>query len=408
MNVLILTPDAVGSTLLQRTLTIYMTLQQFDRPVINLHELTNGLAKYYSPEFNQEIVSKHTLEKRGYFQTLDEISNMLSSVDHYKTSRLAHYHLVRRNDPIEQQIPFYNYLNDNFFIISCRRDNIFEHALSMTMKDITKKLNVYDPMEKIESFAQYYSDGIIIDTDRFVYQLDAYKKYINWSETYFNISSYFNYERDVPQLEKYILNLPVFSKFKSKITWDSVFDFSFNDWNRMSYYLSDLSIVLNNKSLLESAATSDLLLQYQKHAPLEWPSVHCTDDIANLPMEIKNRLGQIKLSAQAEILLEHSEHKDFLTTHYNSYKKVKSTIEDMQKLGIFISGPPIKKQTLNEKKLIVQNFQQCLDYYNHWCEKNPEFRPQTDSDIGNNIQIETQFWHDTDNNPESKILLTNH
>ena len=43
MNVLILTPDAVGSTLLQRTITIYMQFHEFDRPTINLHELTNGL-----------------------------------------------------------------------------------------------------------------------------------------------------------------------------------------------------------------------------------------------------------------------------------------------------------------------------------------------------------------------------
>ena len=66
MNVLILTPDAVGSTLLQRMLTIYMQFHQFDRPTINLHELTNGLAKYYSPEFNQELVGKRALANWGY------------------------------------------------------------------------------------------------------------------------------------------------------------------------------------------------------------------------------------------------------------------------------------------------------------------------------------------------------
>ena len=58
MNVLILTPDAVGSTLLQRLLTVYMQLHDFDRHVINLHELTNGLNRYYSPEFNREILGK--------------------------------------------------------------------------------------------------------------------------------------------------------------------------------------------------------------------------------------------------------------------------------------------------------------------------------------------------------------
>lgn len=65
MNVLILTPDAVGSTLLQRLITIYMQFYEFDRPVINLHELTNGLEVYFSADFNQPIVSKRRVEKWG-------------------------------------------------------------------------------------------------------------------------------------------------------------------------------------------------------------------------------------------------------------------------------------------------------------------------------------------------------
>ena len=95
MNILILTPDAVGSTLLQRLITIYMQFYEFDRPVINLHELTNGLEKYYSNDFSQEIVSKRQVSAWGYYQTLEDVVNLLSSVDHYKVSRLAHYHLVQ-------------------------------------------------------------------------------------------------------------------------------------------------------------------------------------------------------------------------------------------------------------------------------------------------------------------------
>jgi hypothetical protein len=143
MNVLILTPDAVGSTLLQRMLTIYMQFHQLDRPTINLHELTNGLAKHYSLEFNQELVGKRTVKNWGYYQSLTEVVDLLSSVDHYKTSRLAHYHIRRRGDTIAQQIPFYEYLNENFYVIACRRSNVFEHALSMTLGKFTKKLNVF-------------------------------------------------------------------------------------------------------------------------------------------------------------------------------------------------------------------------------------------------------------------------
>ena len=116
MNVLILTPDAVGSTLLQRLITIYMQFHDFDRPVINLHELTNGLVKNYNATFKQEILGKKE-GAWGYHQNLAQIVELLAGVDHYKTSRLAHYHILRRQDSLSDQLSFYQYLNDNFYII---------------------------------------------------------------------------------------------------------------------------------------------------------------------------------------------------------------------------------------------------------------------------------------------------
>jgi len=98
MNVLILTPDRVGSTLLQRVITVYMQSHTYNRPVINLHELTNGLMKYYSPVFNQEVLGKPTDRPWGYYQSLDEILEHLNSTDHYKTARLAHYHILNRQE----------------------------------------------------------------------------------------------------------------------------------------------------------------------------------------------------------------------------------------------------------------------------------------------------------------------
>jgi hypothetical protein len=151
MNVLILTPDAVGSTLLQRLITIYMQFHHYDRPVINLHELTNGLVKYHNVTFDQDVLGKQD-GLWGYHQSLREVVDLLSTTDHYKTSRLAHYHIRNRQDSLEQQIPFYQYLNDNFYIISCRRHNVFEHALSLCLNKITKKLNVYSGDDKINTF----------------------------------------------------------------------------------------------------------------------------------------------------------------------------------------------------------------------------------------------------------------
>lgn len=405
MNVLILTPDAVGSTLLQRMLTIYMQFHQFDRPVINLHELTNGLEKYYSPEFNQEIVSKKALKQWGYHQSLAKVVELLGSVDHYKTSRLAHYHICRRGDTVEQQVPFYNYLNENFYVISCRRSNVFEHALSMTLNHVTKKLNVYDPHEKIDTFYEIYRSGIHLDTNAFIRQLDAYRQYIKWSDQYFNISSYFNYEQDVPRLEEYILNLPVFSGQTEQITWDKNFGISFNNWNKMHYACSDLgSVMINsgvdlNQLMLEN---SDSVSAYQQHAPPHWPVVHSEQELESLPAEIKQQFAHDCVSREGIISLLSPERQQQLNQYSPGYALGQQTIDQMIRLGIMISGPPIKKQTLAEKKAIIKNFDQLIETYNVWAEKNSDICSPVESEsMLFKAKEESNFWH----NIESTALV---
>jgi hypothetical protein len=397
MNVLILTPDAVGSTLLQRMLTIYMQFHEFDRPVINLHELTNGLAKYYSPEFNQELVSKKTVQNWGYYQTLEEVVELLSRVDHYKTSRLAHYHIRRRGDTVDQQVPFYNYLNDNFYIIACKRANVFEHALSMTLNKITKKLNVYNAYEKIDTFYEMYQSGITLDSEVFVKQLDAYKLYINWSEQYFNIGSYFNYEQDVPRLEQYILDLPVFSKQSNRVTWDKNFGISFNNWNKMHYVRSDLTELppsldknLKNLTLEKTNQVED----YQQHAPKDWPSVFSVEDINNLPITIKQQWSQSIINREGIISLLSQEKQQILSRYKQGYDQAQQTIDQMIDLGIIITGPPIKKQTLIEKRNIIKNFDDLVKIYNAWIDHNPDIAlPINNQNMSDNIHRESEFWN---------------
>ena len=203
MNVLILTPDRVGSTLLQRVLTVYMLRQGFDKPVINLHELTNGLEKYYNNILQQEVLGKPRGTEWGYYQTLSEIENLLKSVDHYKTARLARYHIVSRQDTIAEQLKFYDYINKNFYVISCRRENLFEHAISWGIHSHSKQLNVYSVEEKINVFQNIYKNKISVPKETLLTHLDNYKNYISWADTNFNIQSYWNYDIDIKNIEKY-------------------------------------------------------------------------------------------------------------------------------------------------------------------------------------------------------------
>jgi hypothetical protein len=403
MNVLILTPDAVGSTLLQRLITIYMQFHDFDRPVINLHELTNGLEKYYSPEFNREIVSKRRVKNWGYYQTLDQIVEMLDSVDHYKTSRLAQYHIRRRKDPLEKQIPFYQYLDDNFFIIACRRHNLFEHALSMSINKITKKLNVYNHQEKIDSFINMYAEPTNIDERVFVGQLEAYKEYMDWSARHFNIGSYFYYDDHLDDIENYILNLPIFDGQHNKLTWKNKFDIDFNDWNRMHHIPSDLGSLESEDlhslkiqyDLKQNINILDKVDLYQQIALPQWPEVYKTEDIIDLPDHIKTEFATLIYQHQTAAILEKATQntKNFVLSNAAKFKTACSAIDRMQQLDILISPPPIKKQTLADKIRTVKNFHRCLDIYNDWIVENPDLgKPLGDEDLQYQQQKEQQFW----------------
>jgi hypothetical protein len=397
MNVLILTPDAVGSTLLQRMLTIYMQFHDFDRPVINLHELTNGLAKYYSPEFGCELVSKKTVQNWGYHQSLQHVVELLDSVDHYKTSRLAHYHIRRRGDTMEQQVPFYQYLNENFYVIACRRANVFEHALSMALNKITKKLNVYDAYEKIDTFYEIYKSGVTLDPVVFERQLDAYKLYIEWSEQHFDIASYFNYEQDIPRLEQYILDLPVFSSQSNRVTWDKNFGISFNDWNKMHYARSDLThLPLEKSNNLKKAILeqSDIVKKYQQHAPEHWPAVHSLEDVANLPLELQQQWAQDIIYREGMLPLLSQPQQQALAQFKHGYNQAQQTITQMIDLGIIINGPPIKKQTLSEKQKTIRNFEQLIEIYNNWVLQHPGTASALgNQDLADKTQSESEFWN---------------
>jgi len=180
MNVLILTPDRVGSTLLQRLISVYANINENYQPLtVNLHELTNGLVLYQNDHFNRKILGKKD-GAWGYHQSLETVVGFIESCDHDTVSRLAHYHIRNRQDQLSDQLAFYQYLNDNFFIIAARRQNLFEHALSWAISVESKKLNVYSAQEKFQIYQQINRDKICIQQDVIKKYLDAYTLYMDW------------------------------------------------------------------------------------------------------------------------------------------------------------------------------------------------------------------------------------
>jgi len=345
MNVLILTPDRVGSTLLQRLITVYANINENNSPLtINLHELTNGIVEYQNSQYGNVLGKKSG--GWGYHQSLHEIVNLIDRAPHDIVSRLAYYHLKNRKDSKAEQLDFYKYLNENFYVISARRKNLFEHAMSWCISAESKKLNVYTFEEKYKTFEKISRNGVHIQEESIEKYLNQYNEYLDWVDCHFNVNSYFEYERDIPNIENYVLGLSPFRDLTDTKNWNDRFNISWADWNRMHYLLSLVPF--------DYAFSND--------------------------------------------------EKEFMTSHVELYKNCRIHLQDLQDAGILVSGIPIKLHTLKEKANLITNASQCLEYYNTWVGSN---RPShaltyTPESLTQIAQIEHNSW--SDSNPERSLL----
>ena len=377
MNVLILTPDRVGSTLLQRYLTVIMQEHGYDKPVVNLHELTNGLVTYYSDQHQQNMVGKPANESEGwgYYQSLDEIMRILDSGDHYKTSRLALYHIQNRKDPIADQIKFYNYLNDNFYIIAAKRYNLFEHGLSWCIKTNSKKFNVYTHGQKGEVFNSLVENGIYVDTESMCRYLDRYLQYNQWCDDHFDVSNYFYYEKDIQDLDGFVRKLNIFPNQEQAKSFEDAYGMSWNDWNSCHYLISDTSNISQSLLSLENHKQQTKLLELPKQTTISSDS----------------QVGAWARSQRTDLSIQDSE---FLNKHIQAYENVRQKISDLKDSRKIITGFPIKLHTMMEKASMIRNFPECLTAYNNWCVENNIPDKVIDLEqLKDSVYNELNFWY---------------
>ena len=222
MNYLVLTPDGVGSTYLQRALTVY--LQCADLDYWNTHELLNGLS---SQDGNLYKDWTH-----NYSQSLIEICNLLLVTGNFLVSRIARYHITSRlKEHDEDYSILYKECNRKFNnILFCERDP-FEYALSWSIRSKSGKFNVYSVTERIDTHGVGVKEPI--DLNFFQSKLDEYAEYEYWAEDNFNITKKINYDdlhNNVDQLMQHITGLTH--------SVEDRFGISLQDYSRYRYLLS--------------------------------------------------------------------------------------------------------------------------------------------------------------------------
>ena len=181
-NFLVLTPDGVGSTYLQRALTVYLQCANLD--YWNTHELLNGL------EIKDGNLYKNWAGK--YNQTVEEICRMLLVTGNFLVSRLAHYHVKSRSKlRVEDYDILYKECNRKFnTIIFCERDP-FEYALSWSIRNSSGTNNVYSIEERKRTHGTDVKEPV--DIDFFTRKLEQYGEYEYWAEDNFEITHIVNY-----------------------------------------------------------------------------------------------------------------------------------------------------------------------------------------------------------------------
>ena len=253
MNYLILTPDGVGSTLLQRALTVYLNASGCD--YYNTHELLTGLE---ISESNNVLVKNFNI---GYNQSLDEIKKLLEKNSVPIVSRLADYHVYRRlEEKIENYVDFYKFCNQYFDkIIYCVRDP-YEYALSWAIRKHSNALNVYSLTER--NCIHNYNIKYDIDLEYFKKKLNQYVQYQYWVSDHFSNTipiSYDDLNKNIDSTIRKLTNL----NFSIE---NSEFGIGLDQYSKLLYNIS-----LKQQGLIDKVNISKkhlkgivLLSRYQK------------------------------------------------------------------------------------------------------------------------------------------------
>jgi|TARA_R110000796_G_scaffold51882_1_gene122362 hypothetical protein len=353
MNYLILTPDRVGSTILQSVLTMCLYLE--GKNVINTHEFVNGL------ELKNGLAIKNL--DLQYTQNLRQITDVLkqSSEDTILVSRLAKYHLDKRNDKIDDQKYFYNFLNKHFDkIIMCVRDNIFEYAMSWSIREKSGVLDVYnkDDRNKVLQVSE-------VDESFFIKKCQEYADYQYWITTNFPNVQQISYEDMVINSDSIIETLTGY-----KNTFQNHFGIPLTSIIEKEYnFLS--SLVRNehandfSRKLLELQAglyeikekdkITDTILEL---VSLEKQANSYAKSLSGGMKRIPNNLN-IQIVGKVAVELRNEHANEFSKEALRGLIRYRRTSKEMLKKNIMFHLP-FKNTTLTDKKNQIKNFDSCL------------------------------------------------
>ena len=157
-------------------------------------------------------------------------------------------------------------------------------------------------------------------------------------------------------------------KSHPKNNWKTMFNQEFSDFNACHRMLPNLQLTDSDdrtKEISYLKVTNQHLWDQLKGD--SWPEtpVDYLNNRESLPAVIQNEIGglleaKVKVTEDQYLFL-----KKNLTNYHSTSLQLTKLVDD----GFLVTNIPLKLQSLKEKKMIVENFDQCIDWYNEWVEK---------------------------------------
>ena len=290
IKTLILTPDGVGSTFLQRTMTAMYRLN--GTPVKNIHELQTGMQWYDTGGIKKELAPK------GNPQSLKEIQNILEKTNEDIIAVCAPRD--NRLHPDKDKQEFYKFCNEFFDTkIACFRKNVFEYALSWSIRNKTAITNTYSIEDK-KKVQQPKS----VDINFFRTKCDHYISYLFWLDEFFENYKKVWYEDIVNDADQVLQGLTG----KNNV-WQDQFGITLNEFIKFEY---------------------DMLQDYIDKNDIE---KHYKDD------------------------------------KFKKFVHVRKYFKELEGAEVLTRTLPIKNTSLELKRKIVLNYEQCQREYDNFLKK---------------------------------------
>lgn len=313
-NYLVLTPDGMGSTYLQRLLTVYLNLAGHD--YTNTHELLNGL------ELTDDGLKKNF--SFGYSQSVEEIVNLLKANTSNIVSRVADYHVRnRQGERPEDYRSFYEQCNEVFPVqIMCMRDP-FEYALSWGIRNISEKLNVYSIRERIDTHPE--NINYTVDRAFFISKLIHYSQYTYWCKDNFNITHVVNYNNLQSGADDILKNITGLDHNVSELAGISI------EYYNKVFYNASLSFQTGNKDLIPN---KNLVMKVLKLRSYQNELINAGRLISTIPHKMNTLADKSKKVQNFNTLIE----------VYNNWAENRNDVET-------ISLEQIENQIVKENQL---------------------------------------------------------